>query len=92
MKTKEIYSLQKKARKEAQIEIDKIYKKYSKEINKAIREEIPKGQTLISGNGMCTLYDENDKKLKTGRIWGMGHSDKQLGFLSALQYERSLLV
>ena len=39
--------------KEAQREVDKIFSKYSKLIVEELSNEIPKGSTLISVNGMC---------------------------------------
>lgn len=54
--------------KEAQREVDKIFSKYSKLIVEELSNEIPKGSTLTSVNGMCWLKDSN------GKIIGYGNS------------------
>jgi hypothetical protein len=87
MKIQEINKLKKKAIKEAQKEVDKIFNKYSKLIIDEIANQIPKGQKLISGNGMVFIQDENGKELAYGNSWSRTavYSPK-MEALSDLQY------
>lgn len=87
MNTRKIFALQRKAEKEAQKAVDKIYKKYSKEMEKLITEQIPKGHTLTMGNGMCWLDDNDGNAVTSGKGWGRFEGEnKQLDRLSSLQY------
>lgn len=93
MRTRKIKQLQNKAIKEAQKEVDKIFKKYSVFICKEIASQIPKGNTLVSWNGMCELQDENGNTISKGNAWSRSiynQFDKQLDYLSDLQYSESL--
>jgi len=86
MKLSKIKKLESKAINEAQKAIDKIFEKYSKLITDEIANEIPKGTSLISINGISTLYDETGKEYKSGKAWGVNKGDYQLEYLSGLQY------
>jgi hypothetical protein len=87
MKIQEINKLKKKAIKEAQKEVDKIFSKYSKLIVEEIANQIPKGQKLISGNGMVFILDENGKELAYGNSWSRtAEYSPKMEALSDLQY------
>ena len=87
MKIQEINKLKKKAIKEAQKEVDKIFANYSKLIVEEIANQIPKGQKLISGNGMCFLQDTEGKKLAYGNSWSRtAEYSPKMEVLSDLQY------
>lgn len=87
MKIQEINKLKKKAIKEAQKEVDKIFTKYSKLIVEEIANQIPKGQQLISGNGMCFIQDESGNELAYGNSWSRtAEYSPKMEALSDLQY------
>lgn len=87
MKIQEINNLKKRAIKEAQKEVDKIFAKYSKIIVDEIANQIPKGQKLISGNGMCFIQDNEGKTVVYGNSWSRtAECSPKMEALSALQY------
>lgn len=87
MKISKINYLKKKAIKEAQKEVDVIFKKYSKLIVEEISNQIPKGQKLIIGNGLCLLEDEKGVELAYGNSWSRtAKSNPKMEVLSDLQY------
>ena len=87
MKIQEINKLKKKAIKEAQKEVDKIFANDSKLIVEEIANQIPKGQKLISGNGMCFLQDTEGKELAYGNSWSRtAEYSPKMEVLSDLQY------
>lgn len=86
MKLSKIKKLEKKAIKEAQKAIDEVFEKYSKLIENEIVKEIPKGFSLVSINGMSTLYDKDGNEYKSGKSWGINRGDSQLEYLAGLQY------
>jgi len=91
MKTSKIKSLQQKAIKEAQKEINKIFTKYSLLINAEISNQLPNKTILVNGNGMSILFDNKNNEIKKGVYWKQNNvGDKQLFYLSSLQYAESL--
>ena len=84
MKTNKIAALEKKVKKEVQRAIDAIYKKYDKKMIALIAEQIPKGKTMVCGNGIASVGEES------GRAWGIeqGEND-QLNYIASLQYVQS---
>lgn len=83
----EIQRLKRKAIKEAQRATDKIFKKYSKEINKAIAEQIPKGMKLISGNGMCMVLAQDGTEIDYGNAWSItADYNPKMEAIAELQY------
>lgn len=93
MKTRRIKQLKNKAIKEAQKEIDKVFKKYSILINKEIASQIPKGNTLVSWNGMCELQDNEGNTIVKGNAWSRSiysQFNKQMDYLADLQYSEDL--
>lgn len=92
MNLRKIMALDKKAAKEAQKAVDEIYKRYSKDMNVLIANEVPKGLTFIMGNGMSWIQDKDGNELANGRAWGMtrGDQDEQLDRISGLQYSEKI--
>lgn len=87
MKVAEINRLKKKAIKEAQKEVDKIFEKYSKLIVSEIENQIPKGHKLHSWNGIAMLSDANDNEIKKGIIWSRtAEYSPKMEALADLQY------
>lgn len=87
MKIAEITKLKNKAIKEAQREVDKIFSKYSKLIVAEIENQIPKGQTLRSGNGMCMIEDEKGNEVAYGNSWSVtAETSPKMDKISDLQY------
>lgn len=87
MNTRKIMALHNKVEKEAQKAIDAIYKSYNKEMNDLIASEIPKGETLLSGNGQNILCDKDGNELRSGCAWATSNNDDvQLNKLAYLQY------
>lgn len=91
MKLSKIKKLELKAINEAQIAVDKIFEKYSKLITDEIANELPKGTSLISGNGIAILCDETGEKYNSGRAWGINKGDSKLEYLANLQYATEIL-
>lgn len=85
MNLKTIKAIERKAAKEAEKSLKLIYAKYNKEINKALANQIPKGQTLINGNGISLLVDEKGNEIKIGKAWGISE-DEKLYYIATLQY------
>ena len=90
MNTRKIFALNRKAEKEAQKAVDKIYKKYSKEINELIAKEIPKDNKILMYNGLCIITDKEYNKLNSGKGWGRFGDDIQLDNLATLQYSAQI--
>lgn len=91
MNISKIEKLKNQAIKEAQIEIDKIFKKYSSMINEEIALQIPKGQTLLSGNGICVITNKKMEELRSGSAWSKFKAyDKSMDFLAELQYSTNI--
>lgn len=91
MKIEKIKRLQKDAIKEAQIEVNKIFGKYSKQINELIAAQLPKGTILHSCNGICSLRNEEGEELKSGNYWSkFNNGDSSLEFIANLQYADEL--
>lgn len=87
MNLRKIFAVQRKAEKEAQKAVDKIYKKYSAEMNSLIAAEIPKGCEILMYNGLCNIIDKDGNRKETGYGFGKFPSDSpQLDKLSSLQY------
>lgn len=87
MKIAEINKLKKKAISEAQKEVDKIFAKYSKLIVAEIENQIPKGQSLKSGNGMCMIQDKNGNEVAYGNSWSItAETSPKMDKISDLQY------
>ena len=87
MKVQEINKLKKKAIKEAQKEVDKIFSKYSKLIVEEIANQIPKGQKLHSWNGIAMLVDAEGNELQKGITWSRtAEYNQKMEALSELQY------
>jgi len=87
MKIAEITRLKNRAIKEAQREVDKIFSKYSKLIVTEIENQIPKGQQLRSGNGMCLIEDENGNQVSYGNSWSVtAETSPKMDKISDLQY------
>lgn len=84
MRTKEIIKLRKLAIKEAQLEIDKIFAKYSKLIIENIETQLPKNQKLVSYNGICRVEDVDGKELQYGNAWAKVNN--RLDCIAELQY------
>ena len=92
MNTRKIFALNSKVEKEAQKAVDKIYKKYSKELNKLIANQIPVGYKIIMGNGICTIYDSENNKIDSGKGWGrFPGNNLDLDRLSSLQYSDEIM-
>ena len=90
MKIGEISKLKRKAISEAQREVNKIFKKYSKKINGKIAEQIPKGQTMHSLNGMCKIFDTDGNEIKSGNAWSVtSEYNPKMDFIAELQYGTS---
>lgn len=88
MKIATISKLKKQAIKEAQIEVNKIFKKYSIEIQNEIAKQIPKGQLLYSGNGMCHIADiKTGAEISSGNAWSRTAAyNPKMDFIAELQY------
>ncbi|MDR1202708.1 MAG: hypothetical protein LBL58_13930 [Tannerellaceae bacterium] len=87
MKIGQLNKLKKKAIKEAQREIDKIFNKYSKLINQEIASQIPSNQTLHSYNGLCVLIDDKGNIIKEGNTWSTtAPYNPKMDFIAELQY------
>jgi len=87
MKIQEINKLKKKAIKEAQKEVDKIFARYSKLIVEEIANQIPKGQKLHSWNFISILVDENNNELQQGIPWSRtAEYNPKMEALAELQY------
>ena len=84
MKTKQILKLREKAIKEAQLEVDKIFSKYSNLITENIKNQLPKTQKLISHNGMCRVENIEGKELQYGNAWT--NVNNKLDCIAELQY------
>lgn len=90
MNLRKIIALDKKAAKEAQKAVDKIYKSYSKEMNRLIAAQIPKGVNIFMGNGLILLVDaKTNERITYGKAWGINSEDEKLDRISALQYSES---
>lgn len=88
MKTNKIKALEKKVLREVKQTINAIYKKHNKELVSLIAEQIPKGKSMICGNGMAIVTD-NKSSLndKIGRAWGTEPGDNEdLNYIASLQY------
>lgn len=85
MNTTRIKQLRNQAVKEAQIEVDRIFKKYSELICNEIAAQIPKGQTLLSGNGLCQIVDRDKNEIRNNSIRSKMY-DKEMNYLAELQY------
>lgn len=88
MKIAKISKLRKQAIKEAQAEVDKIFKKYSIEIQNEIANQIPKGQSLHSCNGICTINDNKTGiEITSGNAWSRTAAYvPKMDFIADLQY------
>ena len=88
LQLKEVRKLQRKAAKEAQKAVDKVYSGYNKEMKNLIAEALPEGTTLTSGNGMCWIRDKEGNELISGRAWvhDGGDGGEQMIFLSLMKY------
>jgi hypothetical protein len=85
MNLKTIKAIERKAEKEAEKAVKRIYAKYNKELHTALANMIPKGETLISGNGICIHEDKNGNDKASGKAWGLA-KDEQLDYIASLQY------
>lgn len=86
MKTSKIERYEKKVQKEVQRAIDAIYKKHSKAIVNLIAEQIPKGKSMVCGNGMAIVGKES------GRAWGTTDGENEaLNYIASLQYKKEYL-
>ena len=87
IKIAEISKIKRRAIKEIQKQIDETLKKYSKEIIADIAKQLPVGQYLTSGNGLCFISDKNDNILARGNAWSRtARGNPKLDFLASLQY------
>lgn len=87
MNITKIKHLKNQAIKEAQEEVDKIFKKYCKLINEEIALQIPKGQTLVSCDGLCQIVDKNgDDVAFNSTCKSVRKYNEQMNFLADLQY------
>lgn len=87
MNISKIKKLKNQAIREAQIEVDRIFKKYSSMINEEIALQIPKGQTLLSCNGLCIITDSEGNEIRNGSAWSRVKGyDKEMDFFAELQY------
>lgn len=86
MKINKIVAYEKKVQREVQKAINAIYKKHNRVLIDLIAEQIPKGKTMICGNGMAIIGEE------TGRAWRNlkidADENKVLNHISSLQYTR----
>lgn len=91
MRIGEITKLQNKAAREAQKEINKVFRKYSKLIVAEIENQLPKGWTLLSGNGIIIIQDQDGNEVKNVSSWQVvGKTYDKLSKLSNLQYNTEL--
>ena len=88
MELDKIKELEAKVILEAENAIKAIYDKYDSEMVKLISEQLPKGYTLVNGNGMCIVYDEKGNEVETGSAWSphLVSLNPILAELSNLQY------
>lgn len=87
IKIAEITRIRSKAIKEAQRELNKVFGKYSKQIEDVISKQLPKGYTFNSWNGMCNIEGENREIIAEGNWWSRyDNGDPTLEKLASYQY------
>ncbi len=88
MNISKINELKLKALKEAQKEIDKVMRKYSKEMNILIANEIELDCTLVNENCESVLFDKDNKQIDNGCCNGYS-KNKNLSEIAHLQKNQS---
>jgi len=90
MNTRIVRSIERKALKDAQKRVDKIFKTASKQIIKEIAKQLPKDTELYSYNGLCRLVDKDGNDIKKGNYFSrFDNGDRKLEYLASLQYGTS---
>ena len=92
MNIKEIKRIHTKAKSEAQRAIHKVYKKYQKELVKAIAEQVPKGLELGNINGLNRLIKDGEMIEDSGATaWTRdAETSRGFGYVALLQYADEL--
>lgn len=70
-----IFKLRLEAIEEAKIEAQKVMVKHSEIIRDELKKSLPKGHTMVFGNGCTFIHDENGEELAFGRAWGTDNDD-----------------
>jgi len=83
-----IVKLRLEAIEEAKVEAEKVMVKYSKTIRNELKKSLPKGHTMVFGNGCAFEHDENGNEVSFGRAWGTdnGNLDELCTLLGHMQY------
>jgi len=83
-----ITKLRLEAIEEARVVAQAVIDKHSKIIHDELKKSLPKGHTMVFGNGCTFEHDENGNEVSFGRAWGAdnGNLDELGSLLGHMQY------
>ena len=85
----ELFNLYDEGCKAAQTAANEALKPYGDKIFNIIKEGLPKGHRIITGNAIAIQYDENDNEVAFGRgfqSYSRAETSQLMDFLGVLQY------